>query len=167
MENNFFEETYYKSFRNIDFIERYKSIMDSNNLPLDKILTRMDKSIIKKTFKEIGYDFKISSPGQFYVFYETIGNYSFKVSFQIIGGIVIIYIYIYINHEYIKVANNNLTFLYRYLLNNMNLVTNQPKFINYEELKIILINILNIYEDFKKEFLKLLKKENLLEENTQ
>ena len=167
MENIFFEDLYYKSFSNIDFTNKYKKLMDNHKHSLDDILKRMDKSIIKKTFKEIGYDFKISSPGQFYVFYETIGNYSFKVSFQITGGIVIIYIYIYINHEYIKVANNNLTFLYRYLLNDMNLVTNQPTFINYEELKTILINILNIYEDFKKEFLKLLKEENLPEENTQ
>jgi hypothetical protein len=167
MENIFFEDVYYKSFSNIDFINKYKKLMDDHNHSLDDILKRMDKSIIKRIFKEIGYDFKISSPGQFYVFYETFKNMSFKISFQITGGIVIIYVYIYINHEYIKVANNNLTFLYRFLLADMNKVTNQPTFTNYEELKTILINILNIYEDFKNEFLRLLKEENLLEEKTQ
>ena len=163
MENEIYENLYYKAFNDINFIGRYKDIMNAHNHDLDEILSRMDKLIIKKTFKEIGYDFKISSPGQFYVFYETSKNCSFKVSFQISGGIVIIYIYIYMNHEYIKVDNNNLTFLYRYLSNDMNLITKQPSFKSYDELKIILIDILNIYEDFKKEFLKLMDEHNLLE----
>lgn len=65
MENQILEKNYYESFKNIDFINRYKKIMDEHNHSLDNILSRMDKSIIKKTFKEIGYNFKISSPGQF------------------------------------------------------------------------------------------------------
>lgn len=163
MDNKIYEDLYYKSFKNIEFIDKYKKVMYEHSHSLDDILSRMDKSIIKSTFKEIGYDFKISSPGQFYVFYETIDSYSFKISFQITGGIIIIYIYIYLNHEYIKVDNNNLTFLYRYLLGDMNLITKQPSFKNYEELKDILIEILKIYEDFKKEFLKLIENSKLTE----
>lgn len=164
MENKIYEDLYYKSFTNINFIEKYKNIMYAHNHDLDKILPRMDKSIIKKTFKVIGYDFKISSPGQFYVFYETNGNCSFKISFQISGGIIGTYIYIYIGEKYIDIDNNKLGFLYRHLLNNMNLQINNPSFLDYNELETILIKILKIYEDFKKEFLKLMKQENLLVE---
>jgi hypothetical protein len=95
MTKNIYEKLYYKAFNEIDFIERYKKIMDNHNHDLDKILSRMDKPIIKRTFKVIGYDFKISSPGQYYVLHETFGNYSFKISFQISGGIIGTYIYIY------------------------------------------------------------------------
>lgn len=162
MENKIYEDLYYKSFTNINFIEKYKNIMSAHNHDIDKMLSRMDKSIIKKTFKEIGYDFKISSPGQFYVFHETYGNCSFKISFQISGGIIATYVYIYKGDNYINIDNNKLGFLYRHLLNNMNLQINNPSFLDYNELKTILIKILKIYEDFKKEFLKLMKEENLL-----
>jgi hypothetical protein len=45
----------------------------------------------------------------------------------------------------------------------MELQINNPTFVDYDELKFILIEILKIYEDFKTEFLKLLKKNDLLE----
>jgi len=96
MESSKIEKIYYESFKNIDFVNRYKKIMDAHKHPLDFILSKMDKSTVRKIFKEVGYDFKISSPGQFYVFFETIKDYSFKISFQISGGIIGIYIYIYI-----------------------------------------------------------------------
>ena len=162
MENPKIEKIYYESFKNIDFINKYKKIMDTHNHSLEDILSRMDKSIIKKTFKEIGYDFKISSPGQFYVMFETVSNVSFKISFQISGGIIATYIHIYVGDNYIDIDNNKLGFLYRYLLNSMNLQINNPTFLDYFELKIILSDVLDIYEDFKKEFLKLMKEENLL-----
>src|SRR5690606_33806746 len=98
--------------------------MDTHNHSLEDILSRMDKSIIKKTFREIGYDFKISSPGQFYVMFETVSNFSFKISFQISGGIIATYINIYVGDNYIDIDNNKLGFLYRYLLNSMNLQIN-------------------------------------------
>lgn len=154
MENKELENKYYQSFRNIDFVIKFKKIMDEHIHPLDDILPRMDKPTIVKTFKEIGYNFKISSPGQFYIFYETVGEYSFKVSFQISGGIIGVYIYIYLNHNYINIDNNKLSFLYRYLVNDMNAEINAPTFTNFDELKIILENILKIYEEFKIEFLQ-------------
>jgi hypothetical protein len=154
MENKELENKYYQSFRKIDFIDKFKKIMDTHNHPLDAILKRMDKPIIKNSFKELGYNFKLSSPGQFYIFYETVGDYSFKVSFQISGGIVYVYIYIYIQNEYIKIDYNNLGFLYRHLIGNMEEVINAPTFIDYNELKNIIKVIMTIYEEFKSEFLK-------------
>ena len=114
----------------------------------------MDKTIIIRSIKELGYNFKLSSPGQFYVFYETQGEYSFKVSFQISGGIIGIYVYLYLNHNFIDIDNNKLSFLFRYLVNDMNAEINAPTFTNYDELKKILKDILKIYEEFKIEFLQ-------------
>jgi hypothetical protein len=154
MENKELENKYYQSFRNIDFVTKYKKIMDEHNHPLNEILSKMDKPTIAKTFKELGYNFKISSPGQFYVFYETLREYSFKVSFQISGGIITSYIYLYYNNNIVKIDYTNFAFIFRFLKNNMDEITNAPKFKNYDELRIILKNILKIYEEFKSEFLK-------------
>jgi hypothetical protein len=164
MDHKQFEELYYEAFKNVDFLKRYKEIMDKHNHPLDEILSRMDKSIIKHTFEDLGYDFKLSSPGQFYVFFETYESFSFKISFQISGGIIGIYIYIYSNKEYIDISNNKLSFLYRYLIGNMDEEVNAPCFKNFAELKEILACVMNIYEDFKKEFLKLMAENGLLEQ---
>lgn len=157
MENAKLEKIYYESFRNIDFINRYKKIMDAHNHPLDDILARMEKTIIKNTFKEIGYDFKISSPGQFYEFYETINDYSFKISIKISGGMITTYIYIYVYGDIVKIDYTNFAFIYRILKNNMEEVTNAPKFKNFNELLIILKDLISIYENFKIEFLKLIR----------
>jgi hypothetical protein len=164
MDHKQFEELYYEAFKNVDFLKRYKEIMDKHNHPLDEILSRMDKSIIKHTFEDLGYDFKLSSPGQFYVFFETFGSFSIKISIKISGGIIHTYIYIYICNEVVKIDYTNFAFIFRILKNNMDEVTNAPKFKDYEELSVIIKDIIGIYEDFKTEFFKLMEENRLLEQ---
>ena len=90
-------EVIYKSYKNIDFIKRYKEIypkffFDRN---ITDVLTKMDKKENLKIIKELGYTFKIFTPGQHYQFEEKFENIKFCLSSQISGGAVIPYIYIY------------------------------------------------------------------------
>jgi hypothetical protein len=47
------------------------------------------------------------------------------------------------------------------LINDRNAVTNAFKFRNFDDFRNAMSDIISIYEDFKTEFLKLLKEENL------
>ena len=54
----------------------------------------MDKKENLKILKELGYAFKIFTPGQHYDYEEKFENIKLSVSFQISGGIISSYIYI-------------------------------------------------------------------------
>ena len=163
MKSSTIEKIYYKSFNNIDFVNKYQTVMNRYNHSINDILSKMDKTIIKKLFKEAGYEFKISSPGQFFEFFESFNVIKLKVSIKVSGGMIVVYVYIYINNEVVKIDYTNFAFIYRILKNNMEEITNAPNFINYDELLFLLKDVMIIYEDFKKEFLIQMKSNNLME----
>jgi hypothetical protein len=159
-------QTAYQAFRNIDFANNYKPTFLKYNFPLDDIMKKMDKKENLKNLKDLGYSFKIFTPGQHYNYEEDFGNIKLKLSSQISGGIITNYIYIYINNIKIDVnlLASNLAFIYRHLINDSNAITNAFKFRNFDDFRNAMSDIISIYEDFKREFLKLLIENNLLVE---
>lgn len=152
MENKKIAQKVHQSLKNIAFVPRYKAIMSSHNHKRDEILSKMNKSNILNAFKRLGYSFKISSPGQFYVYIEKMEHISLKLSMQISGGMITSYLYVYENDHIIDLEETNFAFIYRHMLGNMEEETNAPKFKDYIELEQILKKILDLYESFKTEF---------------
>lgn len=140
-----------ESYLSIDFVNRYKKIFTKFNLDLDVILKRMDKKENLKVMKNLGYNFKISSPGQYYNYEEEFDNIKLTLSCQISRGMVFPYLYIYIDGNRIP-SGQKLTFVYRELVGNMNAPANALMFRDYKDLKDIMASVINLYEDFKNEF---------------
>lgn len=155
----------YQAFENIDFANNYKPTFLKYNFPLDDIMKKMDKKENLKILKELGYTFKIFTPGQHYNYEEDFGNVKLKLSSQISGGIITNYIYIYLNNVKIDVnlLASNLAFVYRHIINDSNAITNAFKFRNYDDFRNAMSDIINIYEEFKNEFLKQMEINNLTE----
>lgn len=156
----------YQAYKNIDFVIKFKSGSLKYKFPLDDIMKRMDKKENLRILKELGYNFKIFTPGQYYDFEEIFGNIKLILSCQISGGIITEYIYIYIDDSKIEgnMLKSNLAFVYRYLLNDKESEISAFKFRDFDDFRDAMADIVSIYEDFKKEFLKLMKQENLLVE---
>jgi hypothetical protein len=129
-------------------------------------MSKMDKRMNLNILKNLGYDFTIFSPGQHYNYEEVFKNLKLKLSCKIGGGIINTYIYIYVDNEKISsdLYEESLTFIYRKLIDDKNAVTNAFKFRNFDDFKCAMSDIIGIYEDFKTEFLKLMKEKGLLEQ---
>jgi len=155
-------EQIYNSYLTIGFVKRYNTLFHRFDLNLDEIMTRMDKKENLKVMSELGYKFKIFTPGQHYNYKEISDDVKLVLSCQISKGMVFPYIYIYIKNQKID-YQESLSFIYRHLINNMNAPANALLFRNYEDLKEIMASVIAIYEDLKKEFLKRLDESNLLE----
>lgn len=153
----------HKSYETINFTKRYKQLYSKHNFSLDELLTRMNKKDNLNIFKELGYEFKISSPGQYYNFEEKFDEIKLSLSCQISKGMVFPYIYVYVNGNKIsKPYSSKISFTYRYLMNIPRLqALNSLCFRDLDDLKNILKDLLGIYEDFKEEFLKLMEIENI------
>ncbi|MDR6969461.1 hypothetical protein J2X31_003492 [Flavobacterium arsenatis] len=154
----------YQAYRNIDFVRKLKNNSLRYDFPLDNIMKKMDKKENLKILKELGCDFKIFTPGQHYNYEEVFGNIKLILSCQISGGIITDYIYIYVDGNKIDgtLLKSNLGFVYRYLLNDKEAEIKASKFRNFDDFRNAMGDILSIYEDFKTEFLKLMKEENLI-----
>lgn len=154
----------YQAYRNIDFINKLKKISLKYDFPLDNLMKRMDKKENLKILNELGYKFKIFTPGQHYNYEEVFGNIKLILSCQISGGIITEYIYIYVDGTKIEgtLLKSNLSFVYRYLLNNREAEITACTFRNFDDFRDAMGDIISIYEDFKKEFLKLMEENNLL-----
>ncbi len=90
-------EIIYNSYKNIDFIGRYKKVYPKYffDRKIIDVMTKMDKKENLKILKELGYTFKIFTPGQHYDYEEKFGNIKLILSCQISGGAVSPSIYIY------------------------------------------------------------------------
>jgi hypothetical protein len=89
-------EIAYQAYKNINFINDYKPTFLKYNFPLDDVMSKMDKKENLKILKELGYSFKIFTPGQQYNYEEVFSNIKLILSSKISGGIINNYIYIYI-----------------------------------------------------------------------
>lgn len=148
------KEVYYESFRKINFIERYERIREKFK-DFENRMTKLDNKEVKHIFKEQGYKAKIFSPGQDFYFEEFYKDIKFHFEITKKGGVIQSRIDIYINGKIPEKLDTNLVFIYRVLLNNMNLELAPPIcYTCFESFEEILIEFLSIYEDFKTEFLK-------------
>ncbi len=82
----------YQAYRNIDFVNTLKSDMLKYKFSLDEIMSKMDKKENLKILNELGYKFKIFTPGQHYDYEEVFGNIKLILSCKISGGIINNYI---------------------------------------------------------------------------
>ncbi len=74
--------------------------------------------------------------------------------------------YIYINEENINYEygyQQKLGFVYKKMTNDFEQIVNALLFRNYDDFREIMASVIEIYEDLKKEFLKLLKENNMIE----
>jgi len=153
------------SYLAINLIDRYKNLFPKFNFDLDLIMSRMNKKENLNVIKGLGYDFKIFTPGQHYNYVEQFDDTKLILSCQISKGMVFPYIFIYVNDNKIGLPYRaKLSSTYRMLLNSPQEKLNSLKFRNYEDLKEIMKSVIEIYEDFKKEFLKRIDESDLLEE---
>lgn len=157
-------EIIYQSYRDINFVDRLKKGSLKYDFPSDVIMKRMNKKENLKILKELGYNFKIFSPGQHYDYSEEFKNIKLKLSCKISGGIINSYIYIYINNEKVNsnVYKENLSFIYRHLVGDMNAYITAFTFRDFDDFKNAMSDIIKIYEDFKQEFLKQMQENGLL-----
>jgi hypothetical protein len=156
MENEKLIRIIENSFQFIDFVNRYQKIME-NHSDFENRMQKVDKKEILKVLKELGYTFKVFSPGQDFYIEDFVAEYKFVFSFKCKSAIMENYIYVYYKGEKI-LYEENFAFIFRYLLKDINAQTTAPKFKTYNEFKEIIQKLLKIYEDFKAEFLKQVEK---------
>lgn len=147
------KELYYESFRKINFVERFERFLEKYR-DFEYRMTKLDNKEVKRVFAERGYKVKIFTPGQDFYFEEFFGDYKFHFEVTKKGGIIQSRIDLYFRGEKPDKIDTNLYFLYRLLINDMNLEIAPPIcFTSIEEFEQILIELLSIYKDFKVEFL--------------
>lgn len=146
------------SYRNINFISRYKELMLRHN-NFESRLLKIDKKEILKILKELGLSFKIFTSGQDFYLEDKVHDFKFTFSFNAKNGIMASYIYVYRNEDKIPFPYPNLGFVYKFLLDNMDLNINALNFRDYQDFKKIMYPLIQIYEDFKGEFLRQVEQE--------
>ena len=87
-------EIIYETYRTIDFISKYKAIYPKYYFDIDAKMSRMNKKENLNVMKNLGYKFKIFTPGQYYEYEETFDRLELVLSCQINKGLVMPYIYI-------------------------------------------------------------------------
>jgi hypothetical protein len=157
MNLNLIEKLYYESLVKISFTDKYKKVFLGHS-DYNQRLSKMSKKDILNSFKKKGYSLRVSSPGQYYIYEEKIESITLRLMFQISGGMTTEYLQILDkNGTRFEIMNDNLAFAYRYMIGNMDAEVNAPIFKDYEELAEIIGDFMEIYKDFKSEFIQGLK----------
>src|SRR5690606_11358951 len=142
-----------RAYEKINFVGRFEKLLVHTDFV--NRLRKPDKKQVLNVLKELGYAFEARTPGPEYVFDEIHGDFKFHFVLDVNGGIVLVYIYVFLNDEKVEFPYPNLVFTYKYLINDLDrLMDPSTIFVSYDELKIILKDLLAIYEDFKIAFLK-------------
>jgi hypothetical protein len=141
------------AFRAVDVVNRYSKIL-SGRQDVKNIISRMDRKENLNVLRRMGYEFKIFSPGQHYELIENFGRFKFVFSSQISKGIIAPYIFIYVDENKIPFKYTSIPLVCRYLKGNMNGIGGNIVVKDLSDFEEVMIELLSIYEDFKKEFLK-------------
>ncbi|RAW02583.1 hypothetical protein [Pseudochryseolinea flava] len=142
-----------RAYEKINFISRFENILVHTDFA--NRLRKTDKKQVISILSELGYTFKVRTPGPEYVSEEVHGEFKFRFVLDVNGGIVLGYVYVFLNDEKIEFPYPNLVFTYKYLLNDVDRLMNPSTiFVDYVEMKMIVKDLLDIYSDFKVAFLK-------------
>ena len=156
---NNIQEIITNSYKEINFTSSAENIFrfkDFNNR-----LEQIDKEEVINIFKELGYETKTKKSK--YEFYTDISyeKFKFTVWFDIKYGIVIPYINIYLNENKIPYDYNNFIFTYKYLINDLDIIMPPSTvYTSYIDLKIILKEVLGVYNTFIHLFITKLNNSN-------
>ena len=150
----------HKAYQNIDYVNRFEKILTHTDF--QNRLRKIDRNKTLQALRELGYVFKVRTPGPEFILEEIVSELKFKFSLDIKGGIILSFIYVYLNDEKIEFPHPNMVFTYKYLLNDLDKLMNPSTvFVDHEEFKIIVKDLLILYEDLKVEFFNELKARGL------
>lgn len=139
---------YYDALKKIDFSNRFQ-ILYNNYQYTDDYMSSIQKKDVLNIFNKLGYKFKFIDRS--YLLLEEIGD--LRIQFVInIKGNVLGYIYVWYKNELLDIVSGHFTHIRNHLENIEEFIA--PTYKNHEELEKILKEYLNIYEDFKIEFIK-------------
>lgn len=145
-----------EALNKVDFVKRYKSLSEKyNEGNYDLLLNKIDKKVVLKILKDLGYEFTYSATSKDFIYKEAKDDLSFQLNLNFKNGICSQFIGVYYKGNYVEYASPNWAFIYRHLLQDMNAPVTSAKVMSYEELTEVSKIILQIFSDFKSEFLKL------------
>jgi hypothetical protein len=142
-----FNEYAKTSLERINFQSRYFNIISKHPFR-EAEGEKLQKSQVLPMLKEIGYNFKFTE--QSYVCKDIIDpTNEFQITLNIKYGCVTPYFIVKINNEYINMNSGNLGFVYQYFEGGSSIKL--PWYSTLFELKEIASEIMELYDDFKKE----------------
>ncbi len=144
-------------FESINFYERYKSLSDKtrNN---ERRLEKTDKKQVLAILEKLDYKVKYVSKGNFYKIVDSLNNWTFNIHFSLKYGLVEIILGCKnnISEKFIGGASCVICEDIEYSKNiKSEELIKDPSFDNYETLQEIFKEALSLYEDMKREALKL------------
>ena len=151
-------ENILKAYRNIDYINRFEGLYNRHD-DFDNRMKKIENNIAKRIFNNFGFKVEILQPGIDFEFYEQLDEIGFVFSLNIKGGAIVQYTYVYNKNEKVE-SPENIYFIYRYLIDNLDLELHPIVYKNEQDFKEILGELLSIYSDFKFEFMRLVNEGN-------
>ena len=139
------------SYKVINFQKRFECLLEEHK-DFSNRLNKIENKELIEFLKTLGYNFRIFNPGSEFYFEEKFDSISLQFSFNKKGGVPVFYIHLYYDGFKIDFPPN-FAFIYRSLISNNDILLNPIVFTNMNELQFILVKVLKIYEDFKKELL--------------
>ncbi len=144
------------AYKEINFVEKAERIFRFKDF--DNRLTTFKQEDVLSFLQNIGYDFVAKKPGKEFTHKETNDSVEFVVSFNLNGGVVLPYLYVYVNGEKVPYDYPGFVFTYKYLIDDFESLMNPSTvYTSYSDLEEIVKEVLNLYEEFKKAFLHKVK----------
>lgn len=148
-----FVQTTIDTYKEINFVSQVEKIFRFKDF--ENRLKSFKKDEILSIFQGVGYQFVMKKPGKEFTYRESVGPVEFVVSFNINGGVILPYLYIYIDGEKVPYEYPSFVFTYKFLISDMDSLMNPSTvYTNYSDFKTMVTEFLNIYEKFKDTFLK-------------
>jgi hypothetical protein len=139
----------------IDFSSKFKQISISfHNGNRDELLKRIDKKIVNEIFNELGYKAKYYSYGDYVISVDDEWGYQYTITVNLKHGIMINHFGLSFKGQEIELPESNFGFIYRYHLNDMNAEITAPTFRNAADLKLLIKDIMNLFNEIVVEFSK-------------
>jgi hypothetical protein len=137
----------------ISFSTKYKLISRTFIVDnYDDLLKQNDRKVIKDIFNELGYKAKYYSYGDYVITVNDEFGYEYKINFNLKRGMMVNYFGLSFKGQEIRLPENNFAFIYRYLQNDMNAEITAPAFKNTDDLKRLITEIMDLFNEIKNEF---------------